>query len=450
MELSEYFLLFRRRLLLILFIAFLAVDAAALVSWASPKVYEARADLFVKAESSSSSSYEDSQFTMQRVKNYPDLVRSPQVLAPVAEQLGDGVTVSELARRVSADNPKDTVYVRVTAAAPTGKEASTTANLVAESLANQIRLLEDGNGPRAASVDPQITVPAAPPTAPASPDIVTNLVVGLFAGLALGLIAAIVSDRRATRLHSAEDIESASGLELIGRMPIQGRTRRNSGSAGAAPEAAFRSLLTRILLRTGGQLPKIVLVTSACSRSESSGQILIEQWARFLSDTGRRVCVLQADGSGPAPYGLEKGSAGLTDVMAGSCEPDQVVQRVGDGTLFAVTAGSGENRPSGEAGQKAGTVVKELAENFDLLIAQVAYGSAPLNTELMASVSQGALILVSYGATSDEELDMAAMEMRALRTEPLGVVMVDVPARVLKGILHPRIKRPSTTAQDRI
>ena len=158
MELSEYLLLFRRRLLLILFIVFLAVDAAILVSWVSPKSYDARADLFVKAQSSSSSSYEDSQFTLQRVKNYPDLVRSPQVLAPVAEKLGNGVTASSLARRVSAENPKDTVYVRVTASAASGKEASTTANLVAESLADQIRMLENDEDSSAAVVEDRKSV----------------------------------------------------------------------------------------------------------------------------------------------------------------------------------------------------------------------------------------------------------------------------------------------------
>ena len=450
MELREYLLLFRRRLLLILFVTFLAVDAALLISWATPKTYEARADLFVKAESSNSSSYEDSQFTMQRVKNYPDLVRSPQVLAPVAEQLGDGTTVSDLARRVSAVNPKDTVYVRVTAAAPSPKESSVTANLVAESLAEQIRLLEDGEGSRAATVDPQITVPAAPPVNPASPDMLTNLIVGLFAGVALGLIAAIVRDRRATKLHSAEDVEAASGIELVGRMPVRGRMQRSPNQTEAVPEAEFRSLLTRVLLRTGGQLPQIVVVTSACRQAEASGRVMVEEWARFLADTGRRICVLQADSSLDAPFGQQADKPGLTDLVAGDSSRGQVLQPVSGENLFAVTAGSNPSHPPADTPQKSGTVVKELADGFDLLIGQAAYASVPLNTEMMAAVSQGSLILVRYGATTDAELNLAVMELRALGTEPLGVVMVDVPERVLKDTLYPRRIRTETRARDQV
>lgn len=438
MELTEYLLLFRRRLMLILFIMFLAVDAAILVSWVSPKTYEARSDLFVKAQSSSSSSYEDSQFTLQRVKNYPDLVRSPQVLAPVAEKLGNGVTPSELARNVRAENPQDTVYVRVTASAGTAKEASTTANLVAESLADQIRLLESGDGPRAAVVDPQITVPAAAPTHPASPDIITNLVVGAFTGLALGLIAAIVADRRGTALHSADDVELVSGVELIGRIPVLGKSTPSLGRKPAVPDPEFRALLTRVLLRTGGQLPRIVLATGACRRSAGSGRTMVEEWSRFLADSGRRVCVLQADRSSGTPFGISPDAPGFTEVLSGSVPSTDVVRQVRSGSLFAVTAGRGPTLPAVSTGRNAGTIVKELAEEFDLLLALAAPDSAPLNTETVAAVSQGALILISYGVTTDTQLDMAVLELRSQGIEPLGIVMLDVPARVLKGVLRPR------------
>lgn len=436
MELTEYLLLFRRRLLLILFVMFLAVDAAILVSWVTPKTYEARSDLFVKAQSSSSSSYEDSQFTLQRVKNYPDLVRSPEVLARAVERLDNGSTVSELARRVSADNPKDTVYVRVTASADSAKEASVTANLVAESLAEQIRLLENGEGPRAAEVDPQITVPAAPPAHPATPDIITNLVVGAFGGLALGLIAAIVADRRGSALHSPEEVVSVSGVELIGRMPVLGRTRRSVGRKQAGPETELRSLLTRVLLRTGGQLPNIVLATGACRRSAVSGQALVEEWSRFLADTGRRVCVLQADAAQAPPFGFAADTPGFTDAVTGAVPAGNVVRQVDNASLFVVTSGLAPGRPAVEAGGNAGTTVKELAEDFDLLLALTAPTSAPLNTEMLGAVSQGALILISYGATKDTELDMAVLELRSQGIEPLGVVMLDVPAGVLKGVLR--------------
>lgn len=449
MELSEYLLLFRRRLLLILFIVFLAVDAAILVSWASPKTYEARADLFVKAQSSSSSSYEDSQFTLQRVKNYPDLVRSPQVLAPVAEKLGNGMTASSLAQRVSAENPKDTVYVRVTASAASGNEASTTANLVAESLADQIRVLENDDDSRAAVVDPQITVPADPPAHPSSPDIVINLVLGAFGGLFIGLMTAIVTDRRRAALHSAEDVVTASGVELIGRMPVLGRSSRFPLRKPAGPDTELRYLLTRILLRTGGQLPRIVLATGACQRSTVSGEMMLEEWGRFIADSGRRVCVLQGDSAIRAPFGLSQDSLGFTDLVTGTVEASEVVRQVGTDSLFALAAGSVPSLPAADTGRKAGTLIKELAEDFDVMLTLAAASSQPLNTEMVGAVSQCALVLVSYGSTTDAQLDVAVMEMRSLGIEPLGAVMLDVPATVLKGVLRARPAAPVAATEER-
>ncbi|MEB7505234.1 YveK family protein [Arthrobacter koreensis] len=449
MELSEYLLLFRRRLLLILFIVFLAVDAAILVSWVSPKSYEARADLFVKAQSSSSSSYEDSQFTLQRVKNYPDLVRSPQVLVPVAEKLGNDMTASSLAQRVSAENPKDTVYVRVTASAASGEEASVIANLVAESLADQIRLLENDEDSRAAVVDPQITVPADPPAHPSSPDIVTNLVLGAFGGLFLGLLAAIVTDRRGAALHSAEDVVTASGVELIGRMPVLGRSARLPLRKQVSADTELRSLLTRILLRTGGQLPRIVLATGACQRSTVSGEMMLEEWGRFIADSGRRVCVLQGDDAVRTPFGLPQESQGFTDLVTGTVAAGEVVRQVGKGSLFAVAAGSGASHLATDTGRDAGTLIKELAEDFDVLLTLATASSVPLNMEMAGAVSQCALVLVSYGSTTEAQLDAAVMEMRSLGIEPLGIVMLDVPAGVLKGVLRSRQAAPLAATEER-
>ena len=52
------------------------IGGALAASSAMPRVYEAHATLFVKVETGSGSAYERSQFSLQRVKSYPSLVRA--------------------------------------------------------------------------------------------------------------------------------------------------------------------------------------------------------------------------------------------------------------------------------------------------------------------------------------------------------------------------------------
>lgn len=176
---------------------------------------------------------------------------------------------------------------------------------------------------------------------------------------------------------------------------------------------------------------------------------MLEEWGRFIADSGRRVCVLQGNGAVSAPFGLAQDSQGFTELVTGAADAGEVVRQVGTGSLFAVAAGAGPFRPAADTGRNAGTLIKELAEDFDVLLTLTAAASEPLNTDIVGAVSECALVLVSYGSTTDAQLDAAVMEMRSLGIEPLGIVMLDVPAGVLKGVLRPRLTAPLAASEER-
>ena len=71
---------------------------AALVTLWSPKVYQARTQLFVSTSGSADSTQllQGSSFTQQRVKSYSDLITTPTVLDPVIKQLGLNTTADAL------------------------------------------------------------------------------------------------------------------------------------------------------------------------------------------------------------------------------------------------------------------------------------------------------------------------------------------------------------------
>lgn len=426
MELNEYVKLFRRRLVMILFIAFLGVDAAVLVTWLSPKTYEAHSTVFIRADSPGSSSYEDSQFTLQRVRNYPDLVKSPQVLQPVADALGEDYSVSGLAREVTAENPADTVYVQVTGRSSTPELAVRLTNLVTQNLAEQIRILEAG-GDRSVSIDPRITVPAIAPSRPTSPNPVVNLALGLIGGLALGMMVAVAGAGRDRRIFTARDVRDVTGLEVVANVrAVSGRPQSKNVAHAPADVGSYRELLTHVLLANEGSLPRVLLATAACPGAEGAATSLLEGWAAFLARTGRRVCLVEGEQPRQHAFGLEPGSRGLLEAVAAGKPLTSVLIPVRENSLYVLSAGTA-HVPAADLARKVGPALNELAAGFDVVLVHTRFDSRPLSNEVLAPTAQGALILACYGRTTDDQLDLAALELRALKVPPLGVVLLSIP-----------------------
>ncbi|MCC3272966.1 hypothetical protein MUK71_05160 [Arthrobacter zhangbolii] len=433
MELNEYVKLFRRRLLMILFIAFLGVDAALLVTWLSPKTYEAHSTVFIRADSPNSSSYEDSQFTLQRVRNYPDLVNSPQVLQPVVDVLGGDYSVEALGREVSAENPADTVYVQVTGRSNTPEMAVRLTNLVTQNLAEQIRVLEAG-GDRSVAIDPRITVPAIAPSSPTSPNPVVNLALGLIGGLTVGMLVAVAGAGRDRRIFTARDVRDVTGLEVVANVrAVTGRPQSKNVAHAPADVGSYRELLTHVLLANEGALPKVLLATAACPGADGGSARLMEGWAAFLARTGRRVCLVEADRQQQPAFGMKPTTRGLLEAL-GAGEPlSSVVVPVRENSLYVLPAGTAHVHPA-DLMRRVGPALGELSADFDVVLIHSRFDSRPLSNEVLSSVAQGALILACYGRTTDDQLDLAALELRALKVRPLGVVLLSIPRNRRKTV----------------
>ncbi|WP_026548685.1 Wzz/FepE/Etk N-terminal domain-containing protein [Arthrobacter sp. Br18] len=427
MELSEYLRIFRRRWLLIASVTLLAIAAALTVTGLTPASYEARAVLFIKAFSPTSSSYENSQFSLQRVRSYPDLVYSPQVLNPVLERLGSSASLASLSNRVSASNPEDTVYVNVLATAGTADQAAVLANLVAESLRDEISALESGVAAQSAAVQPSITVPAVPPTSPSTPDPLLNVAVGALLGLTVGLMAALAFGRSNIRIYTAADIRQTTGLELIGRIP----PIRNQSSRWPAPSAMlpYREVNTNLLVSAGGQIPRLLLLASAGDDADFDRGVFRRGFAAFLGYSGSRTCVLEATQSYPLPADQEARTPGFSDILTGSVTVADALRVIEHEPVHLVQEGTASRSITrSDAARKGATIVKELAENFDVLITQASYDSHPLSTAVMTPIADGVLVLVRPGERA-AALHTVVRELTALGVKPLGVVLTGARSR---------------------
>ena len=169
MNLGDYFSVVRRRWVAILAITLIVFGGAAFLTYTAPKVYTATAQNFVALTSDStdqSNPLTGAQFAAQRVKSYTEIVTSPDVLAPVVEELKLPYSAQQLSGKVSATNPPLTVLLLVSAVESDPDRAA--AMQIPLNLGRTIENLETPNAKTIAPVKVTLTDPAQPPSAPSS------------------------------------------------------------------------------------------------------------------------------------------------------------------------------------------------------------------------------------------------------------------------------------------
>ena len=90
MELQDYLLIVRKRWRIIAFVVLTSVMLSTVATLASTKLYESTTQFFVSTTGSEDSGalLQGSTFTQQRVKSYTQLLTTPRILDPVAQEVG--------------------------------------------------------------------------------------------------------------------------------------------------------------------------------------------------------------------------------------------------------------------------------------------------------------------------------------------------------------------------
>ena len=154
--------------------------------------------------------------------------------------------------------------------------------------------------------------------------------------------------------------------------------------------------------------------------------------AAALSMSGQPVMLIDADLRRPVmaeSLGLVEG-VGLTDVLIGGVQVEEVVQRVaGLPNLAVLAAGPVPPNPSEMLGSKSmRRLLKRLRKDYTVII-----DAPPLlpvtDAAVLSAAADGALVVVSSGRTLDTQLRDALGNLSAVSGHTLGVVLNRVPPR---------------------
>lgn len=448
MELSDFLRVLRAHWMPIAAATLLGVLIAGLWSIVQPRVYTAEASGYVAATGASDlgSSMVGDQLAQSKVKSYLTIGSWRSVAESAIAELGLDATPESVVSRVTVTNPTGTVVLQVSAKASTPEAARDLAEAWIRGMIAEIAAIEGANGATA----PVTLVPgdsARLPTSPSSPNTKQNLALGALLGLLIGVGYAVVRDRLDRRIRSAEGVERSTGLAAVGALPFESGLEKEPrllsfvsdarGGDLAALGEAFRGLRTNLQYMSVDDPPRAIVVTSPLpgdGKSTTAANLAIT-----LASSGQRTVLIDADLRRPSVATLFQlpDDAGLSDVLASRVAVEDVLQPVaGAGEALSVlTAGPIPPNPSEILGSDR---MRRLIANLSQT-ALVIIDSPPLlpvtDSAMISTRSDGALVVVSTGRTTYEELGHALDLLDKAKGKALGVVLNRVP-RTGSGALY--------------
>ncbi|WP_084104815.1 polysaccharide biosynthesis tyrosine autokinase [Demequina sp. NBRC 110056] len=436
MELQDYAKVLRAHWIAIA--AFTLAGALLAFGWTltQTKVYTANASAIITTGVSEDlgQALVGDNYAKSRVKSYVDIAESRRVAEYAIDTLGLDTSPQALVGRVSVTNPLDTAVLRISADAASPQEAMDLAEAWIEGMVVAVQLLENNVStveelPATATsvVELQTLDSAVLPGAPSYPNTQLSVALGLLVGAALGVAYALIRGAVDRRLRTPANVEKEFDLPVLGAIPFD-KSIAAKGALAPNPEFAtvesIRELRTNLQFMDVDNPPRLIVITSSLPGDGKSTVSI--NLARAIADSGQAVVLVDADLRRPriARYlGLVEG-AGLTDVLVGRAELDDVLQDFGPGgKLKVLGAGSVPPNPSELVGSATmRKVLDDLDPNAIVLI-----DSPPLipvtDAAILTARTDGALVVVRAGKTTIDQLDRALMSLDKVKGRAMGVIL---------------------------
>ncbi|MFD0958208.1 YveK family protein [Paenibacillus chungangensis] len=236
MELKQYWIIIKKRLLLIgLLIAVSCLSVGLYSSYYAKPQYQASAKLIVnqyKASGSLLSSIDIGAInsTIGLIKTYKEIIRTPRMMKKVVEAYPElDVTYKELIGMVSVSSVNETQVMSITVRAESYRKAANVANAVAIVFQESVPMLM--------KVDNVSIMDQANPLeqqGPVSPNLSMNLTVAFMLAFMLGIGLSFLLEYLDDTVKTEEDIETLLRVPVLSVVPLFKESDSSSGARNAA------------------------------------------------------------------------------------------------------------------------------------------------------------------------------------------------------------------------
>jgi receptor protein-tyrosine kinase len=405
------------------------------LSYLQTPLYTANTQLFVSTTDSTSTSdvLQGSQFSQQRVTSYAQLIAGQDLATRVIDRLHLHRTPQELSREISATAVQNTVLIDVSVTDPSPRDAERIADAVGSEFISYAAQLERTDARGLSPVKVTVTQRPEVPTAPSSPQRVRNTALGMLVGLFVGAGLAIGRAKLDRSVKDAGEASEVSGAPVIGtilRDDALSKAHVITRSSSSRTAEDYRQLRTNLQFLNVDEPPKVIMISSALP-AEGKTTVSINL-AIALVEAGRRVTILEADLRRPrvARYLGMVGGVGLTNILVGSAELDEVTQTYGEAGLSVIASGPPPPNP-GEllASSQMAALLEKLRASNDFVIIDAPPLLPVADSSGLASYVDGVVLSVRYGSTHKEQLRQASVVLERVRARMLGVILNIVPPK---------------------
>ncbi len=410
-------------------------------------------------------SYEDirdSLETAHAAPTNPDLIAVNSRIAGTSNRLMAAVRsqIQSLdARIVAMDNLRAQGSSQIAAApaaeAQEGQLEQRVQNIqkMADALQSELQLAKMAEAVEAGSVE--IVDLAGLPGGPIPTGSSRKIALGVVIGLLLGIGLAVVVDGMNTSIRRRTDIErmlQVPGLAVIPRF-VQAKTsdriiaralpRRTGNGKGKKPDLltladirsssaeAYRTLRTNLIFSQSVQALRTIVVTSA---SPGEGKTTTAaNLAVSFAQYGMRVLLVDCDLRRARLHkvfdiGREPG---ITDMVLGREEPEAVTRETDTPGLYVIPSGVLPPNPTELlGGERMRTCLATLSEAFDLIILDTPPLLAASDGAILATLSDGVVLVLKAGATESDAAQQAIQQLAAVGARVIGAVLNDPDAKV--------------------
>ncbi|KXZ61865.1 Capsular polysaccharide type 8 biosynthesis protein cap8A [Microbacterium laevaniformans] len=420
MEDVPYARILREGWLLVLIVALLGAGGAYGIAKLLPETYASTSTLMLQVDSKEASLFERNQFSLARIRSYPELVDSPEVIAGIRSDLhlsADEYSDRDLRKMVSADNTTDTVLLVVRAEAPTAQLSAAVANAAAAHLSKLIQSTENSDADERYQVNLTVVLPAVEPLAPVSPQTLAIVGLGLIVGLAVGGIIAVYRTVTNRNVITISDVRRLVGIRVVGRIPRRRRWRRSDDEDESV---AFDETVANLGVLGGSDLSSVLVLTAS---DDAIGQAERSGLAAAFAAAGRTVTILETRATSDA--------AAETRSLAEVLDEEDVDAAVGEaaGRQFA------DPLPVAAAAlQDALPALRStLRAHVDVVVVVVDAASVAVVRELVDDAT-GVVVAVRSGSTAASALSALITKLSFVDVHPLGVVLTGA-ARHASGVV---------------
>jgi len=447
MDLQDYYRLIRRNLVLILFFVLLGVGAAAGITYTQTPEYQADAQLFVSTPASAidiSALAQGSSFTQQRVISYAQIINGPRTLDAVIKKLGLQISEVDLAKKVKASAPLNTVLINLSVTDTDPVLAAKIANAIGAQFSETVNLLEQGATTTTDTNTIKVSVVkyAVAPTSPSSPKKTINLLLGLILGFGLGLGLALIRAIFDTTVKNEDDLEDSPLLAAFAfENVVKTKPLISQISKWAGRTESFRQLRTSIQYLNPDQPPKVIAITSAFA-GEGKTNVAVNL-SLSLVQSGHRTLLIEGDLRRPKIYenfGIKATKIGLSELLTGKVSFNmesslpRVIDNITEHNLSVIGTGHLPPNPAELLDSDNFRSALELLRNqFDYIIIDTPPILLVADAQVLAPFVDGTILVVRAGKTRKNQFLGARQAITSVGGKVLGVVLNQVPNFVVQG-----------------